>query len=522
MNEAKPKILIIDDDLDLLETLRLLLSAENYEVFTSASGKEAEALLDTHRFASILIDIYLPDFDGLEFIARTQRKDIHTPFIVITGSSEIEKARKAIKIGVFDYLLKPIKNRQLIQVVHNAVMHNLLLEERKNLEKQKQLYQAHLEKLVSEKVAELQESELKYKSLVEQSLIGVFVIQDDRFQYLNRKALEIFGEPQSGLIKEQGLLNFFDAQNKELLKEKLEQCLNGERPNIQVNAEACLPDGRCPMLSLWMARIMYKKRPAIEGIVLDITEQNELKKRERLLEIQLMSAHKMAAIGNLVAGIAHNLNTPISIIQANAELLRMRHPDMKELDRILEQTRRMTDLVNTIVMKGKREQSKELENINLNSLIRQELEFLNANLFFKHKVKKELLLKEDLPLVRGRYSDFSQVLNNLVDNAIDAMYDQEEKRLTIETDYDDQFIIIRISDTGCGMDAETQEKIFEPFFTTKINPTKENPPAGVPSGSGLGLSMVKTLLQAYNAQIKVQSAQGQGSTFSIYIPYKAQ
>ncbi|NOX89780.1 MAG: response regulator [Calditrichaeota bacterium] len=519
MNEIRPNILIIDDDPDILATLDALLSSENYNVKTCSSGAEAEKLLQTYRFSTILIDIYLPDYDGLEFVTHIQEKGITRPVIVITGSSEIEKARKAIQIGVFDYLVKPIKNRQLLQVVRNAVMQNLLLEERANLEKQKRLYQEQLEKLVSEKVTELEESEFKYKNLVEQSLVGVFVIQNDRFQYLNKKAYEIFGVTPIEALNLKGLTDFLAEEARKAFDEKLTACLKGDQPNLQLTVKAKTPDGREPILNIWIARIQYKKKPALEGIVLDVTDQIELKNRQRLLEIQLMSAHKMAAIGNLAAGIAHNLNNPVSVIQANAELLKMLHPEMKEVDRILDQTKRMIQLINTIVMKGKREQSQQFEPIDLNKLILQEIEFLKANLFFKHKVKKEFNFKENLPKIKGRYSDFSQSINNLIDNAIDAMFESDERQLTITTDFNDQYIIFRISDTGSGIDKKVKDRIFEPFFTTKLTPTELSSPSELPCGSGLGLSMLKTLLEPYGVKIELESEKGKGTTFTLYIPY---
>ncbi len=522
MVELKPKVLLIDDDIDLQDTIKTLLLNENYEVFACSSGQEARTLMQQHRFAALLIDIYLPDVDGLEFIKSLQSDEFDTPAVVITGSSDIEKAQKAIRIGVFDYLVKPIKNRQLLQVVSNAVMHYFLQQERKNLEKQKQLYQKHLEELVAQKVEELKESEIKYKNLVEQSLVGVFVLQDDRFQYFNRKAIEIFGGQSVEQLYAKSLTDFFQGEDRSELERKIEECISGKAPNGELVLPTYLPDGSKRMLRLWVAPIKFQKKPAIEGIVIDISDQVEAQKREQLLELQLMNAHKMAAIGNLVAGIAHNLNNPIAIIQANAELMKLKYKDAPEIDKIIEQTGRMTDLVHTIVMKGKREQSFTQEDIDLNSLIRQELEFFNANLFFKHKIQKNLNLNPDLPTFKGRYSDFSQIFNNLIDNAIDAMLNSEEKVLTIKTDFNQETIELQISDTGCGMDSKTRSRIFEPFFTTKANPKEEAQTAGIPSGSGLGLSMVRTMLAEYKAQIVVDSHPGRGTTFTIHLPYKTE
>ncbi len=520
MVEIKPKILLIDDDYDIQETIKALLENENFEVYACSTAQEAHYLMQQHRFATLLIDIYLPDTDGLEFIQNLQAKEINVPAVVITGSSDIEKAQKAIRIGVFDYLVKPIKNRQLLQVINNSVMQYFLQQERQDLEKQKNLYQKHLEELVAQKVEELKESEIKYKNLVEQSLIGVFVLQDDKFQYLNRKAMELLGGDSTEQFYSKNILDFFKGNHRQQLQEKLNQCLSGESPHAQLTLPAQLPDGSQPILRLWFAAIQFQKRPAIEGLVIDVSDQVKAQQREQQLELQLMNAHKMAAIGNLVAGIAHNLNNPIAIIQANAELLKIKHQDCPEIDKIIEQTRRMTELVNTIVMKGKREQSFQQEDINLNNLIKMELEFFNANLFFKHKIEKRLELDPNLPTFKGCYSDFSQIFNNLIDNAIDAMLNAPKRILTIRTSFDLQFVIFEISDSGCGMDEHTKAHIFEPFFTTKANPKDGVQTAGIPSGSGLGLSMVKTMLTEYNARIEVESELDKGTTFKIYIPYQ--
>ena len=520
MSKLQSRILIIDDDRDILDTLQTLLEHEGYDVVTCIDGQQAREQINALSFSTILLDIYLPDFDGLDFIHQVQEQGVKTPVVVITGSSEIEMARKAIKIGVFDYLVKPIKNRQLLQVVRNAVMHNLLREERENLEKQKRMYQEQLEKMVAQKTVELEESEFKYKSLVEQSLIGVFVIQDGSFQYLNAKAYQIFElEPITALNKK-GLLDYVHQDERAELTSKLRDCIEGKIPNLQVQIHAILDTGVQKILQLWIACIQYQKQPTLEGIVIDVTAQVESQKREKNLELQLMNAHKMAAIGNLAAGIAHNLNNPIAVIQANAELLHFKNTDAKEPKRILEQTKRMIELINTIIMKGRREQQQLKESIDLNQLIQNEIEFLNANLFFKHKVEKVLQLKEGLPKIHGQYSDFSQSLNNIIDNAIQAMYDSEEKRLTISTDFNDQDIILTINDSGCGIEMQNLQKIFEPFFTTKRAPNEVKTNDNIPTGSGLGLSMVKMLLEPYCVRYDVRSTVGQGTTFTLMIPYK--
>jgi signal transduction histidine kinase len=156
--------------------------------------------------------------------------------------------------------------------------------------------------------------------------------------------------------------------------------------------------------------------------------------------------------------------------------------------------------------------------LDLNTLLRDELTFFEANLEFKHKIKKEYHFAENLPAIRGVYSDFSQRLMNMVKNAMDAMHDSKEKKLTVRTDVEDGFIRIVLSDTGCGIPQAHIPKLFSPFFTTK--PVSGKQQGDEPTGTGLGLSSAYQLLSPYGAKIAVESEEGGGTTFTVRIPVK--
>ncbi len=144
-----------------------------------------------------------------------------------------------------------------------------------------------------------------------------------------------------------------------------------------------------------------------------------------------------------------------------------------------------------------------------------ELKFLEADLYYKHNIQKYYELSDSLPLIRGIYSDFSQSFINIIRNAIDAMLDSQEKELKIRSYHDHQNIYIEVTDTGCGIKEEDKPKIFEPYFSTK--PIRAN--GKEPVGTGLGLHMVKLLLEPYKANITFSSRPGQ-TTFTIAIPYQ--
>lgn len=169
--------------------------------------------------------------------------------------------------------------------------------------------------------------------------------------------------------------------------------------------------------------------------------------------------------------------------------------------------------------KARQEQSRSREVLNLCSVMEQELEFMMANMFFKHKVEKEFDLQRELPVIYGLYSDFSQIFTNIIKNALDAMYATEKKKLDISITADIEYIHIKVKDSGKGIPPENRDKIFEPFFTTKPGLTES---AGdEPTGTGIGLESVRSLLKPYQADIDFDSQVGEGTEFRISIPIRS-
>ncbi len=514
----KENILVVDDDAAIRDMLRSFLNLSNFEVTTCETAEEADKILQKEKFSALLVDVFLPDMDGIQFITKIHEQGIKTPVIIITGSSELDTARKAIRLEVYDYLIKPFKQKQLQQVVHNAVMKNRLTEEQEDLEGQRLLYQTELEKMIQKKISELQESESKYRSLLEQTLVGIFILQNGSFGYINQKMCKLFGYKAAAMLKNKRIQDFVCPEYMDEVNLHLKAIRQGTVPDGSVVFKVITPDGTERMVEMWADAVTFQGAPAIEGMVVDISEREQSKLRERQLELQLLNEHKLSAIGRLTAGISHNLNTPISIIQGNAELLKLSHPDLRETDIILRQTARMSEIIQTIAKKGHDTQNSKIVEIDLNQLLQEELAFLNANLFFKHHVKKEFTFADYLPPVQGIYSDFSQSLLHIIQNAIDAVYDSPIREIAISTELTDDSIIIRVKDSGPGIKEEDQKKLFSPFFTTKPLQVdlKENPDA--PRGTGLGLSLAKTSLASYGAEINFETEVNKGTTFTITIP----
>jgi signal transduction histidine kinase/HAMP domain-containing protein len=239
----------------------------------------------------------------------------------------------------------------------------------------------------------------------------------------------------------------------------------------------------------------------------DVTERNEL-------EIELIEASRMAFLGLYSQGIIHNLSGPLNSVLGFSSLLCKGDPQAEIPNHIFMETQRMTDQIRTLGRRWQRTGAQSPELLNLNEILEDNATFLEADLFFKHNVYKHLELDAELPLVLGRYGDFSHGLMNIMINSIDALRDNPEPHFTIRTRSDKSEVQIEIEDNGVGISEENLSKIFLPFFSTKRRDHIE----GVASGAGLGLPIARKVLEPYGVYFDVKSKSGFGSCFTLIIP----
>lgn len=245
------------------------------------------------------------------------------------------------------------------------------------------------------------------------------------------------------------------------------------------------------------------KKIGYMGIESDISEKKSL-------EQQIIQTEKLATVGQLSAGIAHEIGTPLNIISGNAEFLLMdMTPEDKgynELSAIVNQTKRITRLMRQI-LDFARPKIISLQPIDLNILIRDVIEFVHLQ-FEKNKINIKTNLLQNLPLIYGDPSLLYQVFLNIIVNSFHAMPSGGDLRIQTEAEKSgsgEEMVIVVIRDTGEGISPENLKKIFTPFFTTK-EPGK---------GTGLGLAVAKRILQEHNGTIEIESEPGKGTTATI-------
>jgi len=231
--------------------------------------------------------------------------------------------------------------------------------------------------------------------------------------------------------------------------------------------------------------------------------------REKLSEVE-----SLALAGQHLAGILHNLISPLSYIMGHAQLLRMLHPEVERLEKIEAQAVRMEKIIGTILTKLKHSRSRQRELLQLNEILKEEVSFLEAYPFFKHEVRTCLDLAHELPEFEGLAADFSQLFGNLLRNAVEALQGQPRRELIITSCHDDCRICISIEDSGSGIAEHLYERIFQPFFSTKTSSV------GVSGslGTGLGLYSCRQLVLQYGGSIEVKSEPGHGTRFTVCLP----
>jgi len=260
-------------------------------------------------------------------------------------------------------------------------------------------------------------------------------------------------------------------------------------------------------------------RKAMIHIMGDLRETTqEMERREHELrdkQEQLVQAGKLATLGELTTGVAHELNNPLNNIGLYVgnviDRIRLGEDDAEplvaDLEKAMEQVRKATEIISHLRTFG-RAARVSIEQVDVDDVIERSLLLVHEQLRLRG-IEVELELCPDELLVVANPIQLEQVFINLLTNARDALIDAKRKTIRIASSRDEERIRIAFSDTGPGIPAELQQRIFDPFFTTKE----------VGTGTGLGLSITYSILKEYGGDISVESRPGKGATFMVELPF---
>ena len=262
------------------------------------------------------------------------------------------------------------------------------------------------------------------------------------------------------------------------------------------------------------ASIVYEgeKELASLGIFTDLREKMKIERKLQDTQVRLLQSEKMASLGSLAAGVAHEINNPLGGILIYASLLMedfeaSKDPRVEDLKRIVDEATRCKEIVKSLLEFGRQTESR-FEPMDINKAINDGLFFLENQVLF-HDIRIIKRLDSSLPFVEGDSNQIKQVFMNMMVNAAEAM-SEGGGSLTIATGVDPEgaTLFVSFQDSGMGISPEVQSKIFDPFFTTKA----------VGKGTGLGLSTSYGIIQSHHGNIEVESEPDKGTVFTIYLP----
>jgi signal transduction histidine kinase len=242
---------------------------------------------------------------------------------------------------------------------------------------------------------------------------------------------------------------------------------------------------------------LYIKRASIE-------------QERKTLQMQLQHAERLAFVGQLSAGIAHELNEPLGRILGFAQLVKkggeLNPQQHQDIERIVKASLYTREIIKKLMIFS-RQMPQQITWVNLNNTVSNILYFIDIR-FRSNRIKIIERLEPGLPAIQADEVQMSQVLVNLITNAIHALSNEGE--IIVSTRRKGNSVSLTVKDTGTGMSPELKKSIFDPFFTTK----------SVGEGTGLGLSVVHGIVESHNGRIKVTSSPGKGSKFEILLPIK--
>jgi len=362
----------------------------------------------------------------------------------------------------------------------------------------------------------LRQSEARYRSLVQSSVYGIYRSSlEGRFLDVNPALIAMLGyeSAEEVLLLDPETQVFAHTEEHARLIEEFRR--TGRLDGIEVRWKR--KDGSAVTVRISGRAVSNEDEPAevLEAIAEDVTDR-------RVLEDQLRQAQKMEAVGRLAGGIAHDFNNLLMVISGYAEVVLAKlEPDHSLRDKaqaIQQASDRATTLTRQLLAFS-RKQLLELKVVDVNTIV-EDMERLLRPLIGEN-IELITRLTPEAGHTRADAGQLEQVLMNLVVNAKDAM--PNGGKLTIQTQHitvdeghrrgptfirPGNYVLLSVSDTGMGMDKETQSRIFEPFFTTKE----------MGKGTGLGLSTVYGIVKQSSGYVLVQSEEGRGSTFHIYLP----
>lgn len=524
MNENQPrKILTIDDERMVRRSLRHFLEDLGYDVVEAENGRQGIEQARTAAPDLILLDLRMPELDGLQTLSLLQQEFATIPVIVISGTGDIQEVVEALRRGAWDYLTKPLTN---MTVLEHAVDKAL---ERARLRRENLAYQESLEAEVNKRTYELEQAcnqldanRQTLETLFQAAPLAI-VLQDagQRVKLWNREAERLFGWNADEIMGHSCPLLMSLAE--EVRSVIFQHNQNGRELTLQKRDDT-------PITVSLSSALLDETHHETGGMLLlmeDITERKRL-------QSEADRASRLASLGELAAGVAHEINNPNGLVLLNMPTL---HDTLLDALDALEQLapgvrvgglslERARDLVPQLAEEMK-DASRRIRQIveDLKDFARSDMHDADTDFDLNLSAEKALRLTANsirkttdnfsselavsLPYVHGNPQRIEQVIVNLLVNACEALQ-QRSDGLRLETRYltESGQVELLVSDQGRGISAENLKHITDPFFTTRRKS----------GGTGLGLSVSARIVREHHGKLEFSSTPGKGTCAMMRLP----
>ncbi|PRP90392.1 response regulator [Enhygromyxa salina] len=535
------RILVVDDERSLRRTFALFLRDDGHEVETAEDVDQALETLEAAwvkaqaegggHFDVVVSDIILPRRSGVSLMEAVAERWPDIKVILVTGEPTVETAASAVRSGAYDYISKPVSSSKIRKVVASAARVKSLQDDNNRLQAENDQQRAELARLVEVRTAEVRDTKEALASTVERisriaSNIPGVLLQFERhsdgefeFTFMADSAEETFGiKPADVVADARAFTDRVHPEDSEDLRESLAR--SAESLNLwSWEGRIILPSGDVRWFQAQSRPVRNESGTVVwDGVMLDMSERKDLQAR-------LMLSDRMASIGTLAAGVAHEINNPLTYVLANLHILGKRAEKAIGLDQtdaarsqlcsqdtlqLLRETaegaRRVRDIARDL--KTFSRSSDEVHPVDVRQVLDSSVRMAINEIRHRARLERNYL---GSPLVLANSSRLGQVFLNLIVNAAQAIpegaADDNLIRLTTTTGEDGHAEVI-VADTGSGIAQHLIERIFEPFVTMK--------PVGV--GTGLGLYICRDIIHHIGGVIQVDSVIGEGTSFTVRLP----
>ncbi|TGK34384.1 response regulator [Leptospira gomenensis] len=502
MESKSTTVLVIDDESEIRTVLERVISREGYRVFLAKDYDSAIEIVRSYRIDVVISDIVMNGKNGLEIAKEIRKIDENIPVILMTGNPDLTTAEEAVRNRAFDYISKPIRRTNIIEV----------LEKAKN---EKYARDRHAETLIQSenentKLAQrARDLYLQNYNILNATSDCVITFDENlNFSGLNQSALDAFGYTEEEIIGKH--FNILSPPGKEdLYMEKVEQLLKrkSKRQIARINhADLKNKNGEVRTYDISGCYYDIEGKTYYTGIARDIT--NKI-----LISEKLIDAERRAFLSTLASSIGHEINNSLTAIQGHIEIAKLPDSDDQIRQKAIQitwgQLIKLKTLTNNLLQLGKPGEGpkKSSERIDLNESVE-----VVIDVFQKTSRLKDCRIHfkpDPLPvMIESDQDQLSLLLSNIMLNSADATGNRGN--ITISVQIRNHHPVVSILDDGIGMNEEVIQKIYQPYFTTK----------GIGKGTGLGMFVAKEIADQYGIRIEIESEPDSGTEFRLIFPDK--